>query len=241
MKTIQSSEIQPFQFHNVTVSVINRDGEPWFIATEAASFLGYANPQKAIRDHCKGVNEMVLPSAGGAQTTKIIPERDLYRLIMRSKMPAAQAFEEWVVAEVLPSVRKTGGYRLPSNYSEALRALADSAEEAERLRQTVQEQAPAVEFVQRYVKAEGLFGIRETARILGIAPKAFTDLCQTKGVLFREGGTLQPYAEWLEKGYFQVKTGEVNEHAYKQAKFTSKGLEWVRTRLELSKLLAMPS
>ncbi|KXS55200.1 MAG: prophage antirepressor [Marinobacter sp. T13-3] len=134
------SNVIPFDFHGHSVRVINIEDDPWFLARDVAEILEYKNPLKAIRDHCKGVNETVLPSAGGPQTVKIIPERDVYRLVMRSKLPSAEAFEEWVVGEVLPSIRKTGGYQvgnvvLPdfSNPAEAARAWADQHEKALKL------------------------------------------------------------------------------------------------------------
>lgn len=104
------NQMQVFCFEDAAVRTIERNGEPWFVGKDVAEILGYKNPHKAIREHCKGVNETFTPSAGGPQTVKIIPERDLYRLIMRSKLPAAERFEEWVVAEVLPAIRKTGQY-----------------------------------------------------------------------------------------------------------------------------------
>lgn len=64
-----------------------------------AEKLGYTNPQKAIRDHCKGVNESLLPSAGGMQTMKVIPESDVYRLVMRSKKEEAEKFQDWDMEE----------------------------------------------------------------------------------------------------------------------------------------------
>lgn len=114
------NELVQFNFCGNEVRVIERDGEPWFVAKDVACVLGYANTRKAIIDHCKGGNETLLPSAGGKQTVKIIPERDVYRLIMRSKLPAAEAFEEWVVGEVLPAVRKHGGYMTPQTVEDVL-------------------------------------------------------------------------------------------------------------------------
>ena len=73
--------------------------------------LGYANTNKAISDHCKGItNRYPLETAGGTQQTKFITEPDVYRLITHSKLPSAQRFEAWIFEEVLPSIRKTGGY-----------------------------------------------------------------------------------------------------------------------------------
>lgn len=90
------SNVIPFKFKNTDVRVItDEQGEPWFVAKDVAELLGYSDTAKAIRTHCKGVDEMATPSGGGVQKVKIIPERDVYRLIMRSKLPAAEAFEEF--------------------------------------------------------------------------------------------------------------------------------------------------
>lgn len=107
----------PFHFDGQPVRVFERDGDPWFVARDVATVLGYADTDDAIRRHCKAAETlkpgetpgMVVPPRG----VTIIPERDVYRLIMRSKLPAAERFEEWVVAEVLPAIRKTGRYAAP--------------------------------------------------------------------------------------------------------------------------------
>ena len=80
------------------------------MARDVAELLGYANSRQTVADHCKGCIVSILPSSSGFQSTTIIPERDVYRLIMRSKLPAAEEFEEWVVGTVLPLIRKNGGY-----------------------------------------------------------------------------------------------------------------------------------
>ena len=94
------------------VRVIERNNEPWFVGKDVAEALGYSQPAKAIREHVKdthkGVSEMDTP--GGRQQIIIIDEAGLYSLVLRSKLPAAEAFQEWVVAEVIPSLRKTGSY-----------------------------------------------------------------------------------------------------------------------------------
>nr|DAT78630.1 MAG TPA: repressor domain protein [Caudoviricetes sp.] len=94
------------------VRVIEKNNEPWFVGKDVAEALGYSQPAKAIREHVKdthkGVSEMDTP--GGRQQIIIIDEAGLYSLVLRSKLPAAEAFQEWVVAEVIPSIRKTGSY-----------------------------------------------------------------------------------------------------------------------------------
>lgn len=97
-------------------------GKPYFPATACATVLGYKDPAKAIRMHCKGVDKIATPSAGGIQQTNYIPEGDLYRLIIRSKLPAAERFETWVFDEVLPSIRKHGAYVTYDTLDELLRS-----------------------------------------------------------------------------------------------------------------------
>ena len=115
------------------VRVVDVNGEPWFVASDVAKALGYANPAEAIQDHCKKVNKInhhskTLPPTPPVNIL-IIPESDVYRLVMRSNLPDAERFQDWVVEEVLPSIRKTGSYSMaPKTYAEALRALAAEVE-----------------------------------------------------------------------------------------------------------------
>ena len=92
------------------LGVMTVDGKEYFPATQCAKILGYSKPADAVRKHCKGVFKMETPTAGGIQQVNYIPEGDLYRLIVSSKLPGAEKFESWVFDEVLPSIRQTGGY-----------------------------------------------------------------------------------------------------------------------------------
>ena len=103
----------PFVFEDCNVrTLIDENGVPWFVAKDVATILGYERTADAIRVHCKGAVKRRLLTQGGEQDVTIIPERDVYRLIMRSRLPAAERFEEWVVGEVLPSIRMTGCYHI---------------------------------------------------------------------------------------------------------------------------------
>ena len=94
---------------------IEKDGEIWFIASDVARALGYSRPADAVSQHCRYTAKHSIPHPQGKGTLEvnIIPEGDLYRLIIRSKLPAAEQFERWVFDEVLPSIRKTGKYEIP--------------------------------------------------------------------------------------------------------------------------------
>ena len=104
----RNSSVIPFDFNGAAIRVItDKLGDPWFVARDVADALGYSKPENAIARHCKAAT--TTPKQGGGFMT-IIPERDLYRLVMKSKLPAAEHFEEWVVGQVLPTIRKTGRY-----------------------------------------------------------------------------------------------------------------------------------
>jgi len=103
--------VKVFGDSKIRVSIIA--GEPWFVAADICAALGYANASDAITKHCKGIAKRYpLSTPGGKQEMRIIGEPDLYRLIIGSSLPAAEAFEKWIFEEVLPSIRKTGAYSL---------------------------------------------------------------------------------------------------------------------------------
>jgi prophage antirepressor-like protein len=90
--------------------VVMLDDEPWFVAKDVAVALGYAKPEGAVRSHCKYQRTYPLESGGQVRHITIIPESDMYRLIIRSKLPSAERFEAWVTEDVLPAIRKDGLY-----------------------------------------------------------------------------------------------------------------------------------
>ena len=92
------------------IRTVTENGKILFVASDVATALGYATPRDAISRHCKGVVKRDTPTSSGTQEMSYIPESDLYRLIMRSKLPSAEKFEKWVCEEVLPSIRQNGGY-----------------------------------------------------------------------------------------------------------------------------------
>lgn len=129
-------EIQVFaNKHFGEVRVIEVKGEPMFCASDVCNVLGYTNPSKAIADHVDD-DERYNESLERGGNLLFISESGLYSLIIRSNKPNAKPFRKWVTSEVLPAIRKTGGYSLaiPKTYSEALRQLADTIEEKEKIK-----------------------------------------------------------------------------------------------------------
>lgn len=187
------------------------DGKPYFVANDVATALGYSRPADAITQHCKGSVKHRVPTNGGEQEMKIIPEGDIYRLIIRSSLPSAEKFEHWVFDEVIPSIRKTGGYNLPQTYADALRALADQAEQAEKLRfenselqQANIEMKPKADFFDAVAGSKKAMSMEEVAKVLsypGVGRNKLFEILRNQNILQRDN---IPYQKYIDSGYFRV-------------------------------------
>ncbi|MFP3892761.1 BRO family protein [Exiguobacterium indicum] len=100
-------------FEGTSIRMIGDKTNPLFVASDVAKALGYKEPHKAVNRHCKGGMKHPVLTNGGTQDMIVIREPDVYRLVTNSKLPAAQKFENWVMEDVLPSIRKTGSYEMP--------------------------------------------------------------------------------------------------------------------------------
>lgn len=110
-----NTEIQTFNFNNAPLRTLaDGNGDPWFVGKDVATILGYTNPRKAIIDHVDDEDKTdgvtIRDSIGREQNPTVINESGMYSLILSSKLPTAKRFKHWVTHEVLPTIRKTGGY-----------------------------------------------------------------------------------------------------------------------------------
>lgn len=142
---------QVFNFKNTNFTIITneQDGSIYFIGKEIATALGYRDTDYAVRTHCKGPEDFTAPSAGGNQVYKIIPESDVYRLVMKSNKAEAEVFQDWVMDEVLPAIRSKGYYSLqeqkPLTPAELLLQQAQMFLEQERKMAALEQKTLAVE------------------------------------------------------------------------------------------------
>ncbi len=227
-----------------TVRTVMVDGKPYFVASDVAKALGYIKPQNAIAAHCRGA----LKQGIGVQTgTKadgtpvmqniemlVIPEGDIYRLIIKSKLPSAERFESWVFDKVLPSIRKTGSYNLPGTYKEALQQLLIQVEENERLALENAEMKPKAEYFDDLVDGKLLTNFRDMAKELGIKQKEFIQFLMENKYIYRDQkNQLRPYAD-KNKGLFELKEyrGRHSDHAGQQTLITPRGREIFRMLLK---------
>lgn len=203
------SNIIPFNFNNDEIRVIEQDGEPWFIAKDVAELLGYSRSRDAIKQHCKGAVKHRLPTSSGDQEMTIIPERDLYRLIMRSKLPAAEAFEEWVVSDVLPSIRKNGSYGVQaidfSNPQQVAGLLAQSLERAQEQTKVIAELKPKADFCDKVSISEDAISVGQAAKIIGTGRNRLLSFLRKHKWVTRIN---EPYQAKIENGLMDVKIGQ---------------------------------
>ncbi|XCB30431.1 phage antirepressor KilAC domain-containing protein [Arcanobacterium hippocoleae] len=200
------------------IRTIEQEGNVYFCGRDVATALGYTNTNKVIQDHCKGVPfRYPLETTGGIQQVRFITEGDLYRLIMSSKLPAAQAFESWVVDEVLPSIRRTGMYaidELLDNDELLERALVQlRSERVKRLaaEQALLEAAPKVSYYDIVLQSDSLLTTTEIAKDYGLSAKRMNQILHDAGVQFKQSGRWFCYARYAEQGYTQSKTHEYDE------------------------------
>lgn len=201
-----------------TIRTITNDGQILFCGKDVDTALGYQDPINAVKLHCKGVaNYHPLETAGGTQQVRFITEGDLYRLIISSKLPAAQRFESWVFDEVLPSIRKHGMYAIDELLTndefleQAINHLR--AERAKRLaaEQALLEAAPKISYYDLVLQSDSLLTTTEIAKDYGLSAKRLNRILRDEGVQFHQSGRWFLYAKHASQGYTQSKTHEYGE------------------------------
>jgi phage antirepressor YoqD-like protein len=161
---------------------------------------------------------------GVVEKLYLIGKRDSY-IVVAQLCPefTARLVDRWQELEAQQ------GIAIPKTMAQAFRLAADQADQIEAQQLLIEQQKPAVEFVDRFVEAKSAKGFREVAKILGVKERQFiSDLAAAK-IIFKQGSNWLPFAEY-EPRYFAVKTGESNSHAYIQTRFTPEGIAWVAKR-----------
>ncbi|MBP3857695.1 MAG: phage antirepressor [Ruminiclostridium sp.] len=221
MNENQIIEFTNEQFGKIRTTLI--DGEPWFISRDVAIALGYSNPNKAVKDHVdeedKGITNRY--TLGGNQNLSIINESGLYSLILSSKLPNAKVFKRWVTSEVIPSIRKTGGYATPEaiyktliepkNLIIVLETLAE--EQAKNKRLTAENAVLSVKakYYDAILASAESLPITQIAKDYGMSAVTLNRLLSEMEIQYKRCGTWILYQDYADKGYTQTKTFIINE------------------------------
>lgn len=245
------------------VRTVEREGEPWFVGKDVAEALGYSNTKDALTAHVDEEDKSILQRSEIATIENHIPksalpmnftsadvpnrgltiinESGLYSLVLSSKLPTAKAFKRWITSEVIPSIRKNGGYiagqaelspeeLMARALMVAQKTLAERDARISALTVENQIMAPKAEYFDDLVDRNLLTSFRETAKQLEIKEKAFIAFLMEKKFIYRDKkGKLMPYAE-KNNGLFEVKEcfNEKTQWSGTQTMITPKGRETFR-------------
>ena len=232
------------EFGAVRTTTIN--DEPYFVGKDVAIALGYERPTDAARKNIdpedRGVAKIETPS--GTQEMTVINESGLYSLILSSKLPTAKKFKRWITHDVIPAIRKTGGYvndtaqfvdyyfgQLEPNQKQALTMMFD---ESKRMSNQLKEQAPKVLFANAVETAHTSILVGDLAKIIkqngtDIGQKRLLDWVRRNGYLIKDGQSKNmPTQRAMDMGLFEVKESTINNpdgsvRITKTTKVTGKG------------------
>ena len=243
-----------------TIEILTLNGKEYFPASKVATLLGYSNPRDAIARHCVTDIPYVVKYDVGVQTgiksdgspafqtvkTTFIDEGNLYRLIVKSKLPQAQQFERWVFDEVLPMIRKTGAYFTenvwdmiyedPRAMGELIIKYADEREKRMNAEQKVEELTPSANKWDNWISSKNLYTVHQASHILGIKGMGLKNLFK----YFRNNGFVSDenlaFRQYQDQGLFRVKELDtITKNGYRYHRFqtflTPKGIDYFKERL----------
>lgn len=242
LERMRKMEIQTFNFENQQVRTVEIENEPYFVGKDVATILGYSNTRKALIDHIdvedKKDGVTIRDSIGRNQNAVVINESGLYSLILSSKLPNAKKFKRWVTSEVLPAIRKHGGYLTEQKLEEALLnpdTLINLATQLKQERegrliaeQRVNELTPKASYYDKVLSNKALVTITVIAKDYGMSGKAMNALLHELGVQYKQGTTWLLYARYQKNGWTHSETVMItdkdgNEKAVLNTKWTQKG------------------
>lgn len=212
------NELQTFNFEQNNIRAVTIDDKIYFVAKDVAEALGYKNYTDAITRHCRGVvKHEVIDSIGRKQETTIIPESDVYRLITNSKLPSAEKFSDWVFEEVLPTIRKHGGYlteekieEVLSNPDTIIKLATDLKQEREKrtaLEEEKKSNTPYITYGKAIEASVNSVLIRDYAKALSdsegvnVGEKRLYQWLRDNKYLMDDN---MPYQKYIDNGYFEV-------------------------------------
>lgn len=206
------------------VRTVNIDGEPWLVGKDVAVALGYEKPRNAISDHVDDDDKKMGPengapsikdSLGRNQYPVFINESGLYSLVLSSKLPTAKKFKRWVTSEVLPAIRKTGGYQaneltgrelMAKALLEAQAVLAEKDTTIAKQAQIIGELKPKADYTDRILQSKELVAITQIAKDYGMSGQAMNKQLHELGVIYKLGEQWLLYSRWQAKGYTHSET-----------------------------------
>lgn len=239
------NELQIFENSEFgSVRTVDIDGKIYFVANDVAKALGYSVPKDAVTRHCKGALKQRYLTDGGEQEMKIIPEGDIYRLVIKSQLPTAEKFERWVFDEVLPSIRKHGMYAEdelldnPDLLISVAQKLKEERDKNKALKAENERMKPKEIFADAVATSHTSILIGDLAKLIkqngvDIGQKRMFAWMRDNGYLIKRNGSdwNMPTQKSMEMGLFEVKESTVNNpdgsvRINRTTKVTGKGQQY---------------
>lgn len=234
-------------FGAIRTAVINN--KPYFCACDVARALGYARPNDAVRSHCRATVKHSTPVSRKIQEINFIPEGDVYRLIVRSKLPSAEKFESWVFDTVLPSIRQNGGYIMnQENLSDsellakavlvAQKTIANKDKIIEQQKAKIEQDRPKTLFADAVATSHTSILIGDLAKLLkqngvDIGQKRLFQWMRENGYLIKRKGSdyNMPTQRSMELKILEIKESTINNpdgsiRINRTTKVTGKGQQY---------------
>lgn len=218
------TNLTQFQFKTKDIRIIEKDGQPWFVASDVCKILEIVNGRDTVKGFPSEEKDAVgiTDTIGRTQQMTVISEPGLYRLIFQSRKKEAEEFKTWVVSEVLPQIRKTGSYKRELSLEEQTLNVIHG------LTARIQEMTPKAEFFDTVADAKGDRTIMDTAKLLKIEkPRKLYEMLRNDGITMVDN---IPYQQYIYQGYFRVNVSVNNGYTNSTTYVTNKGLVWLQKK-----------
>ena len=238
-----NSEIKAFEHPEFgSIRTTEQNGEPWFVAADVCKALEIGNPTDAMRR--LDADERTLVSIEGASNglpVNAVNEPGLYTLILGSRKPEAKQFKRWITHDVLPSIRRTGGYiaaKVDDTPEEIMaRALLIANDTIQRQKKQIEADRPKVSYCDEILRCENAILATTIAKDYGMSAVAFNKKLNELGIQYKRGGTWFLYDKYADKGYTRSETykyadGDGRNCASVSTKWTQKGRLFLYERLK---------
>lgn len=241
--------LEVFQYQDTPVRTVAVDGEPWFVLADLCRVLGIKNV-KDTRDRLSDGVDQTYPiddSMGRSQMTTIVSEPGMYEVVLRSDRPEAVDFRRWVTSEVLPTIRKHGGYLTEKKIEEVLTSpdtiirLAQDLKQAQKARDAMESYArelePKADAYTRFIDADGTYAVGTVAKMLGLSQNKLFDRLRGGGIFIGKGPMRNtPYQQYMH--HFAVKAYEYERtNGTRGTSYTTRvlgtGVEFIARKLGL--------
>lgn len=250
------NELKIFNYQDSEIRTAIIDDEPWWVANDVCSVLGFSNPSETLkRLELDEVNSTeVTDSLGRKQMTNIVNEPGLYSLILGSRKPEAKAFKRWITHEVIPTIRRHGAYMTPEKIEQVLAdpdTIIKLATELKRSRteiavrdQLIGELKPKADYVDMVLKSTGLMTISQIAKDYGMSGQKLNQILKDKRIQYKQNGQWLLYAKHQDKSYTHSKTIDFTHSDGRpgtklDTQWTQKGRLFIYAQLKTDGILPM--